>query len=216
MAGKGRGKVSSRRRKRKNRWLKIAAGAVVFLVIGAALGAGIFLWNKSKWETPQELLAAYMNHIPNKEYGEMYDMIGAEVSGGITREDFIERNRAIYEGIEACNLKVEVTGYEKEQMAVTYQTSMDTVAGSVAFENKAYFFKGEESYLLVWEDGLIFPELGQEDKVRVSVTEAERGEILDRNGHLLAGKARPHRWELFRGGLRTERRRSVRSQSFWG
>lgn len=188
MEGRGRRRVSSRRRKRKNRWMKIAAGAAAFLVTGAALTVGIFWWNRQKWETPQELLVTYMNHIPNKEYEEMYDMIGAEVSGGITREEFTERNRAIYEGIGACHLKVEVIDYEKEQMAVTYQTSMETAAGMVSFENKAYFFKGEESYLLVWEDGLIFPELGPEDKVRVSVTEAERGAILDRNGHLLAGK----------------------------
>lgn len=41
---------------------------------------------------------------------------------------------------------------------------------------------------MVWEDGLILPGLKPEDKVKVSVTEAERGEIYDRNGILLAGK----------------------------
>ena len=65
-------------------------------------------------------------------------------------------------------------------------------SGTVSFENEAYFIKREEGedagYWLVWNDGLIFPGLEAEDKVRVSVTEPERGEIFDRNGFLLAGK----------------------------
>lgn len=161
---------------------------VAFLITGTAVVAVVFLWRRQEWESPQELLTVYMNHILQKEYEEMYDMIAPELSGGITREDFVTRNSAIYEGIEARNLQIEVTGYDKEQLAVTYQTSFDTAAGNVSFENKAYFVKGEERYLLVWEDALIFPELEPEDKVRVSTTAAERGRVLDRNGHVLAGK----------------------------
>lgn len=37
-------------------------------------------------------------------------------------------------------------------------------------------------------DSLIYPGLSERDKVRVSVTQAKRGEILDRNGRVLAGK----------------------------
>ena len=35
---------------------------------------------------------------------------------------------------------------------------------------------------------MIFPNLTSTDKVRVSTTQAVRGEILDRNGCVLAGK----------------------------
>ncbi len=41
---------------------------------------------------------------------------------------------------------------------------------------------------MVWDDSMIFPNLTSADKVRVSTTQAERGEILDRNGRVLAGK----------------------------
>lgn len=40
---------------------------------------------------------------------------------------------------------------------------------------------------MVWEDGLILPGLRKTDRVRVSVTEAKRGQILDRNDQILAG-----------------------------
>ena len=41
---------------------------------------------------------------------------------------------------------------------------------------------------MVWDDSLIFPKLGSTDKVKISTTQANRGDILDRNGRVLAGK----------------------------
>ena len=78
--------------------------------------------------------------------------------------------------------------YDEERKAVTYQTSFDTVAGNISFENEAIFLKGEDGYKLAWDDSLIFPELGSTDKVKISTTQANRGGILDRNGRVLAGK----------------------------
>ena len=99
-----------------------------------------------------------------------------------------KRNSAIYEGIEVDNMEIEVTAYDEERKAVTYQTSFDTVAGNISFENEAIFQKDEDGYELVWDDSLIFPELGSTDKVKISTTQANRGDILDRNGRVLAGK----------------------------
>lgn len=60
------------------------------------------------------------------------------------QEDFINRNSAIYKGIEMRNMTVEITGYNEEENSVTYHTSLDTVAGNISFENKAVFVKGEK------------------------------------------------------------------------
>lgn len=68
-----------------------------------------------------------------------------------------------------------------------YQTSFDTVAGNITFENEAFFLKREDGYKLIWTDSLIYPGLSSTDKVRVSTTQAKRGEILDRNERVLAG-----------------------------
>lgn len=142
---------------------------------------------KSPGETQRELLCRYMNYIPEREYGKMYAMLDGETSGNISREDFISRNSAIYEGIELQNMQVEVTGYDEERLAVSYKTTFDTVAGAVSFANEAYFQKGEEGYKLSWKDSLIFPSLSSTDRVRVSTVQAQRGEILDREGRMLAG-----------------------------
>lgn len=183
-------KAKSRRKqkKRRSKILWLAAAVIGTVTLGTAVYIMGFCNKKVVWTSPEELLAAYMNHIPKQEYEEMYAMIAIEASGNISQEDFIKRNSAIYEGIEVQNLELEITAYDEEKKMVTYTTSFETVAGNISFENEAFFVEGEDRYELVWDNSLIFPELSFTDKVKVSATQAQRGEILDRNGRVLAGK----------------------------
>ena len=184
-----KGKRRNKRKKTRSRLLWIAIAVIgIAAVISAVCVAGMLATKENAWRTPEELLVEYMDHIPKKEYEEMYAMLHVEASGSISQEDFIKRNSAIYEGIEVQNMAVKIIAYDEEQMTVTYQTSFDTVAGTISFENEALFLKDEERYKLVWDDSMIFRNLTSTDKVRVSTTQAERGEILDRNGRVLAGK----------------------------
>ena len=180
-----------RRRKRKNnrsKFIWLASAVIAVIAIGTAVYM-IGFYNKGDvWISPEEMILTYMAHIPEEEYEEMYGMLDIQTSGNITQEDFIKRNSAIYEGIEVQNIAIEIMEYSKEKLSVRYQTSFETAAGNISFENEAYFLEGEDGYKLVWSDSLIFPELKSSDKVRVSTTQAERGEILDRNGSVLAGK----------------------------
>lgn len=179
---------SSRRRRKKCKNLWIVVVLIGAVTIGATVFAVLYFNKGNEVESPESLLAVYMNHIPENEYEEMYEMLDIESSGNISQEDFIERNSAIYEGIEVQNMTVEVIEYNKDEGTVIYKTSFDTVAGNISFDNEALFLKGEAGYTLVWNDALIFPQLASTDKVRVSTTQAERGSILDRNDLILAGK----------------------------
>lgn len=157
-------------------------------VAGAIICGGITYYRQKMWDTPEELLKKYMECISQKEYEKMYDMVNKEASGDISKEDFVKRNSAIYEGIEADNLKINVLEYDKKEKSVTYHTSFETPAGIIDFDNEASFMKGKKGYEIIWADSLIFPQLKPEDKVRINFDEAERGRILDRNGNVLAGK----------------------------
>ena len=181
-------KGKSRHKRKKSRLLWIAIAVIGMAAITVAVCVAGMFKKEDVWKTPEELLVEYMNHIPAQEYEQMYAMLHIEASGNVSQEDFIKRNSAIYEGIEIQNMAVEIIAYDEEQLTVTYQTSFDTVAGEISFENEAFFLKGEDGYKLVWDDSLIFPNLASTDKVRVSTTQANRGEILDRNGRVLAGK----------------------------
>ncbi len=183
-------KRKSRYKQKKKRsrflWIVIVVIGMV-MVIAAVCAAGIFIKRNNR-KTPEELLIEYMNHIPDREYEQMYALIHHGTADNMSQEDFVKRNSTIYEGIEIQDMEVEIIAYDKERMAVAYQTSFQTIAGNISFENEAIFLKGEEGYELVWKDSLIFPDLLSTDKVKVSTTQAIRGEILDRNGQVLAGK----------------------------
>ena len=181
-------KGKSRHKRKKSRLLWIAIAVIGMAAITVAVCVAGMFKKEDVWKTPEELLVEYMNHIPAQEYEQMYTMLHIEASGNVSQEDFIKRNSAIYEGIEIQNMAVEIIAYDEEQLTVTYQTSFDTVAGEISFENEAFFLEGEDGYKLVWDNSLIFPNLASTDKVRVSTTQANRGEILDRNGRVLAGK----------------------------
>ena len=181
-------KGKSRHKRKKSRLLWIAIAVIGMAAITVAVCVAGMFKKEEVWKTPEELLVEYMNHIPAQEYEQMYAMLHIEASGNVSQEDFIKRNSAIYEGIEIQNMAVEIIAYDEEQLTVTYQTSFDTVAGEISFENEAFFLEGEDGYKLVWDNSLIFPNLASTDKVRVLTTQANRGEILDRNGRVLAGK----------------------------
>lgn len=174
--------------RKKGKIAKILLSCILAAALGGIVFVGISLVQRLRWKDPQEILQEYMACIASQEYGKMYQMISKEESGGITEEEFIERNANIYEGIEAENIKIQLLDSGKEKDVVLYECTMDTIAGEIHFENSACFVEGESGYELVWEDSLIFPQLGPEDKVQVLTESAQRGKILDRNGKVLAGK----------------------------
>lgn len=186
-------KKTNRNRKNKQRRLQMAMtavlGAVTIGIVSYICIMGFADKESGNVQTsPEQLLIQYMSYITEKEYGQMYAMLDMEASGFISREDFIKRNSAIYEGIELQNMEIEIISYDKEREAVHYQSSLDTVAGNIRFKNEAFFREKNGEYRLVWDDALIFPVLTVKDKVKVSTTQAKRGEIRDRNGRILAGE----------------------------
>jgi penicillin-binding protein len=175
------------RRKRAKRFFWIITGILAAITSCMAVYMLILAKKEVNIPKPDELLVTYMSYIQEKKYEEMYQMIDAETSEQISKEDFTKRNSAIYEGIEIQNMTTTVISYDEEKNVVQYQTAFDTAAGNVTFENEAFFLKREDGYKLMWTDSLIYPGLSSTDKVRVSTTQAKRGEILDRNERVLAG-----------------------------
>lgn len=181
----------TRGRKKDKKLLRIAAAVLSLLAAGAALCGAVYFIRGGGRETPEELLAGYMDLIGQQAYEGMYQMTDPDNSAYTDKEAFINRNSAIYEGIEAENIQVEIleNGREndKKRDTVAYRMSFDTIAGSLHFENEMQFTDTEDGYKILWHDGLIFPELTSEDKVRIESSPAERGKITDRNGRMLAG-----------------------------
>ena len=183
---------ANRRKRKKTVYVflitMLISGAIVLSLIFLAKGFIDKRERRSPEQILQQTLLTYMDCISEKRYGDMYGMLTEGSIKAISEKDFAVRNSAIYEGIEMENMMIDITGYDKENLTVKYNTSFDTVAGYVSFENEASFLEEDDTYKLVWNDSMIFPELGASDRVRITTIQAKRGEILDRNGRILAGK----------------------------
>lgn len=167
---------------------------IVSVLLVATVGITIYMVREmhlSKKEKPEEIIVKYMSYIEKKEYDAMYSMIRANSENSDSKRNFVNRNSKIYEGIEVKNLKIDnikVENSENDNVIVSYNMTFETIAGEVNFRNKVTLIDTEDGYKILWNDNLIFPEMEETDKVKVSTIKAERGEIKDRNGKMLAGK----------------------------
>ena len=166
----------------------IVISIILILAISVGIGITIYFNNKPK-NKPEDVLQTFASYINDKKYEDMYSLLSSKSKANISEEDFIKRNKNIYEGIEAENSSVDIQSIENENKLakVTYKNSMDTMSGHVDFTNTVTLELNEEKeYKIDWTSNLIFPKLNTEDKVRVKTIEAKRGSILDRNGEYLA------------------------------
>ncbi|MBS4803525.1 MAG: penicillin-binding transpeptidase domain-containing protein [Clostridium sp.] len=127
------------------------------------------------------------------DYTAMYEMLTNESKEYISEEDFISRYTNIFSAIEAKNLSFEINGDKiKDDNGVTlaFKLTMDTITGNISIDDyKVSLVKEDGSYKLNWNEALIFPNMLKDDKLRVSITPAKRGDILDKDGQLLATDA---------------------------
>lgn len=173
---------------KSKKFIIIVISIILILAISVGIGITIYFNNKPKNKT-ENVLQTFASYINDKKYEDMYSLLSSKSKANISEEDFIKRNKNIYEGIEAKNFSVDIQSIENEKKLakVTYKNSMDTMSGYVDFTNTVTLELNEEKeYKIDWTSNLIFLELNTEDKVRVKTIEAKRGSILDRNGEYLA------------------------------
>ena len=163
----------------------IIALAIIIIALIAVTTIIIINQNATK---PEDVFNSFIAKINDKNYEEMYNLISENSKEQISQEDFINRNKNIYEGIDAYDINTTISETTKENniYKIDYKESMSTSAGTIEFTNTAKLVKENKEYKIQWSSSMIFPELRNTDKVRVSTISAQRGEILDRNGEKLA------------------------------
>ena len=156
------------------------------ILVIAGIAAFIIVYNTNQTE-PSIALKDYFEKLSNGEYEAMYDYVITDTS----KEDFVTRIKNIYEGIEAKNIATTVlTNVEDEDNSnivnVTYNNSMDTIAGNMNFMNTVKLQKDDDGYKILWDSTVIFPDLRDEYKIRVTTLDSTRGAIYDRNDIAIA------------------------------
>ena len=161
---------------------KVIIAILIILAIGVV--SVVIYMNRTE---PSVCLKEYFDKLNDKDYEGMYEYVETDMS----KENFVTRVKNIYEGIEAANISATVlTNTEDESdnsiTNVTYNNSMDTLAGNMNFMNTVKVKKVDGEYKIVWNSAVIFPELKDEYKVRVTTLESTRGAIYDRNDIAIA------------------------------
>lgn len=133
----------------------------------------------------------YTKLLNEKKYGELYEILTTdskeyikEEFGG--KEGFVNKYSAIYSAMGVNNIKIDV-GEIKDKSEIPITISMNTIGGKLKYEDAIIKLKKEDDkYKICWNESLILPDMVQGDKIRVKVSNGNRGEILDRDGNLLA------------------------------
>ena len=185
--------------------------SIMIVIILTAVIAGVFFYLNYTSEKPENILNNYVSLINEKNYEAMYDQITEESKQNISREDFIARNKNIYEGIDATDLKLEIKEVTKEgnTARISYTETMSTSAGNITINNTTNLEKQDKTYKIKWSSSQIFPQLRDTDKVRVSTLKSSRGEILDRNGVKLAENGKISSVGIVPGKLGEERDENI-------
>ncbi|MGX8126210.1 penicillin-binding transpeptidase domain-containing protein [Clostridioides difficile] len=179
------------RKNKKTRKMIVFGFLICLLVVIVGFLAKFILegLNKSK---PDEVFKQYMSFANERQYEKMYDLLDEKSKSEIKKEKFILRNKKIYEGINSRNISVKINEVKKEKDSdkiIKYDSKMDTLAGEISFSNEVPLNRDKDGdYRIRWKSDVIFPELEEDNTIRISKFKAKRGNILDRNGVIIAGQ----------------------------
>ena len=171
---------------KKSRKVLIIVIILLLLIVIAGCVAGYIISNMDQ-NNPDEVLMQYINYLSNEDYEGMYSLLSESTKTRVDHDTYISRNKNIFEGIEATKIVISNVLVNEDTKAVTYNLSFDTLAGNLSYNYTATFDRQEDNkYYLNWYSNLIIPSLKEEYKVRVYSNTGARGDILDRNGKILA------------------------------
>ena len=164
---------------------KVIIGIIIAIVLIAVIVALVFYMQTNNQKKAEQALNNFVSLINEKNYDAMYENTA---SMNMSKEDFVTRNKNIYEGIDAENITISISdiGKTTDGYKISYRQQMNTSAGDVEFYNSADIVKENKEYKLKWTSRIIFPQLEDTDKVRVEKVTAKRGTIFDRNDVPLA------------------------------
>lgn len=170
---------------------------VIFIIIIILCLVAVFgyMYFNNQGNKPEQVLNEYIAKINEEKYEEMYEFLDFESKQKISKEDFVTRNKNIYQGIDMSNMEITINQVEtnSKEAKISYSTKMSASGGTISFDNSVTLNKNtEKEYKISWNSNLIFPELNDTDKVRVNTVKAERGSLLEEMELILQQKEKRH------------------------
>lgn len=186
----------------KKKWLVPTVIATLLVaVVGGFFAYSSYTENK-KQEAYDHLRNTWVEALSTQNFEELPSLVSKASleEANYTAEDLIEKYTNLFGGIDVPNMNITVD--DTDEPTLSYVASFDTAVGTV--ENLRYdttIVEEDETYKLVWHASLIFPDMLATDKVRYTVETPTRGEIIDRNGVVLAQNGERPQAGVVRGAL---------------
>lgn len=150
----------------------------------------------SNTNTAKDSFDKYVKAWSKSDFKNMYSYLSSDSKKNIAEKDFIQKYKNIYDGIDLSKISI-TPEYPKSfkadgngNVSIPFKVSMNTSGGSINFQDTAYLKQEEinnsKTWTILWSNKMIFPDLGDDEKVRVDKKLGKRGEIRGENGSYLA------------------------------
>ena len=153
----------------------------IILIMGLLAGCG--------QPNPMETAKSYTDAWTKLDFEGMYETLSQESQESIAKDNFVERYETIFSAIElnSIDLTLQEILIEGDEAYLPIDVVFNT--GTVdSFETRYTLplVLEDKQWRIVWTPSLIFPDMDQEDQVRITSQHALRGDILDREDNPIA------------------------------
>lgn len=192
---------------KKRKTLLIVLPLLLLLVVGGFFGYRYYD-KQQRQNQAEKVVHSFIENLSKNKFDKLPSLILSDSAerNGYTNDQVAEKYQTIFSGIDAANIKgSKITLSDDVKNAdyqFTYQLSLTTSLGEIKDLNYSGTIKFEkEQPKIDWAPNLIFPDMAGQDKVSISVDEAVRGEIVDRNKSPLAANGTLYQLGVIPGQL---------------
>ncbi|WP_142976803.1 penicillin-binding protein PBP4(5) [Enterococcus gallinarum] len=192
---------------KKRKTLLIVLPLLLLLVVGGFFGYRYYD-KQQRQNQAEKVVHSFIENLSKNKFDKLPSLILSDSAerNGYTNDQLAEKYQTIFSGIDAANIKgSKITLSDDVKNAdyqFTYQLSLTTSLGEIKDLNYSGTIKFEkEQPKIDWAPNLIFPDMAGQDKVSISVDEAVRGEIVDRNKSPLAANGTLYQLGVIPGQL---------------
>lgn len=192
---------------KKRKTLLIVLPLLLLLVAGGFFGYRYYD-KQQRQNQAEKVVHSFIENLSKNKFDKLPSLILSDSAerNGYTNDQVAEKYQTIFSGIDAANIKgSKITLSDDVKNAdyqFTYQLSLTTSLGEIKDLNYSGTIKFEkEQPKIDWAPNLIFPDMAGQDKVSISVDEAVRGEIVDRNKTPLAANGTLYQLGVIPGQL---------------
>ncbi|MBS7179703.1 MAG: penicillin-binding transpeptidase domain-containing protein [Enterococcus gallinarum] len=192
---------------KKRKTLLIVLPLLLLLVVGGFFGYRYYD-KQQRQNQAEKVVHSFIENLSKNKFDKLPSLILSDSAerNGYTNDQVAEKYQTIFSGIDAANIKgskITLSDDVKDaDYQFTYQLSLTTSLGEIKDLNYSGTIKFEKDQPKIdWAPNLIFPDMAGQDKVSISVDEAVRGEIVDRNKTPLAGNGTLYQLGVIPGQL---------------